>query len=487
MTMWNLSVLLLLTTLTIAAPAHAFFANPEALNGLTRKHDGSGCAACHLAAVQEYTSTISGPTRLRSGQSAIYSLTAAKTGVADNVNMGHTIAASDFPSPLSAVLALSTITGTGELIHNGDLGVFAKTSGGSATTPFRYTMPADAAVGSTHTIYAVSCLGWYDSWQHAANFVVTTSAGSVSTDLNGDGKSDMLWRNAQTGDVFRMIMNGFSVSAAGSVYSEPNTAWRVVADGDFNGDGTTDLLWRNSETGQVYVMPFSTMATPQPGGIVAVEPNSAWRIVQATDIDGDGKSDIVWWNSATGQVYAMLMNGASIAAQGFVYTEPDTQWNIVASGDFTGTGKANQLLWRHSGNGSVYRMTVMFSGGVFSQTGATVYQEPNASWRIVAAADFNGDGKSDILWRNASTGAVYMMVTGAAAATVWVEPNLAWNIMAVGDYGGDGKADILWRNADTGQVYMMAMNGTSISSAAMVYQEPSEAWRLLGPTEYAAQ
>ena len=33
------------------------------------------------------------------------------------------------------------------------------------------------------------------------------------------------------------------------------------------------------------------------------------------DVDGDGKSDIVWRNSSTGQVYLWIMNGISIANQ----------------------------------------------------------------------------------------------------------------------------------------------------------------------------
>jgi hypothetical protein len=81
-----------------------------------------------------------------------------------------------------------------------------------------------------------------------------------------------------------------------------------------------------------------------------------------------------------------------------------------------------------------------------------------------------------------------MLMNGAAIGpqgVVYTEPNLAWKIVAQGDYNGDGKADLLWRNETTGQVYMMLMNGLGIASQTMVYQEANTAWKLLGPWEYA--
>jgi len=47
------------------------------------------------------------------------------------------------------------------------------------------------------------------------------------------------------------------------------------------------------------------------------------------DYNGDGKADLLWQNTASGQVYMMLMNGFTIGSGALLYTEPDTQWKIV--------------------------------------------------------------------------------------------------------------------------------------------------------------
>jgi hypothetical protein len=262
-------------------------------------------------------------------------------------------------------------------------------------------------------------------------------------DINLDFKSDLLWRNVATGQIWRMFMNGFTYSGGAVVYTEPNTAWKVVADADFNGDGITDLLYRNDATGQVFMLLFDSSGLPSGGMVVYTEPSPNWKIVATPDLDGDGKADILWWNSATGQVFAQLMNGFSITSSNLVYAEPDTNWKIVAVGDFSGGGKRNQLLWRNQSTGLVFLMTVTAAGGVFTQTGQVIYNEPNTAWKIIAAADFNGDGRTDILYRNDATGQVYMFLMNgpviAGGAQVYAEANLDWKIVAVG-YNGDGRA-----------------------------------------------
>ncbi len=395
-----------------------------------------------------------------------FTLTVSKTGAGTgtvgssppDIDCGSTCAAS-FTSGTLVTLTASATSGS----------VFSGWSGSGCTGTSTCMVTMDAATSVT------------------ASFALVPIQASVS-DFNHDGRSDILYRNFTSGQIYRVFMNGTAITGEGPAYTEPNTAWKVVADADFNGDGVADLLWRNDTTGQVFLQPFNSSGMPNGGAIVYTEPSSAWKIISTPDFDGDGKADILWWNSTTGQLFAMLMNGTSVTSTSLFYTEPNTAWKVVATGDFAGSGTKNQLLWRNSTTGQVYLQTVTVASGVFSQSGAIIYTEPNTAWKIVAAADFNGDGKTDILWRNSSTGQVFMMLmnggTITSSAFVYTEPNAAWKIVATGDYDGNGRADVLWRNDSTGQVFMMLMNGLSIASSATVYNEPNTAWKVMGPWEY---
>jgi hypothetical protein len=73
-------------------------------------------------------------------------------------------------------------------------------------------------------------------------------------------------------------------------------------------------------------------ATVLPGSVIWTEPNVAWRILAIGDFDGDGKDDIIWRNSSTGQIFQMLMNGTAVKSSGMIYSEPNLAWKIVAGG-----------------------------------------------------------------------------------------------------------------------------------------------------------
>ena len=82
-------------------------------------------------------------------------------------------------------------------------------------------------------------------------------------------------------------------------------------------------------------------------------------------------------------------------------------------------------------------------------------------------SDFNGDGKSDILWQNTSTGQRVIWLMNGTTHTSTVNLGTvatSWGIAGSGDFNGDGKADILWQNSSSGQRLIWLMNGTGLIS-----------------------
>jgi len=77
----------------------------------------------------------------------------------------------------------------------------------------------------------------------------------------------------------------------------------------------------------------------------------------------------------------------------------DTNWLIHGLGDQTGDGRAD-LLWRHATSGALFLWT-MDGTTVVAQTylGAVV-----PDYAIVGTADYTGDGRTDMLWRHQTSG-----------------------------------------------------------------------------------
>jgi RHS repeat-associated protein len=322
---------------------------------------------------------------------------------------------------------------------------------------------------------------------NTVTMVLTTIAPQTKPfDLNGDGKSDIVFRNDQTGEVFLHTLNGLSVGPiSASITTLSDLNWRVVASGDFNGDGKADLLMQHAVTADatMYLMNGNTVLSST---VVYGGQNGSWRVVAAADFNNDGKADILYYNTQTFEVYVGLMNGTAVINHGSLGSPGTADWKIVAVADMDGDGKAD-IVWRHVTTGDVYVWRI---NGTTGLPGIGLGTVADLDWKIVGAADFNGDGSTDLLWHHNTTGLVFIWFlnngTFSSAAGVTTVSDLNWRIVGTGDYNGDGKADILFRHAVTGEVFVYLMNGATITSAGAVFTQPNLAWKVVGSNQGSA-
>ncbi len=304
---------------------------------------------------------------------------------------------------------------------------------------------------------------------------------TTSGDFDGDGKSDILWRNTNSGQAYIYQMNGLSVVTEGAVRNVSND-WKIFGAGDFSGDGKSDILWRNLNSGNTYIyqMNGSTVASE---GLVRTVSND-WKISGTGDFNGDGNSDILWRNLNSGDTYIYQMNGLTVASEGLVRTVSN-DWKISGTGDFNGDGKAD-LLWRNANTGSTY---IYLMNGTSITSEGDIRQVSN-DWVIAGIDDFNGDNKSDLLWRNNVTGQAYIYQMDGLTIkkegligepyTTSDHQQSYWSIAGTGDYNGDFKSDVLWRHTD-GTAYIWSMDGLALIGEGAIRQVDNS-WQIAVPS-----
>jgi Peptidase M10 serralysin C terminal/Bacterial pre-peptidase C-terminal domain/FG-GAP-like repeat/Peptidase M66 len=269
-------------------------------------------------------------------------------------------------------------------------------------------------------------------------------------DFNGDGRSDILWRNdsGQFTDWLGKTNGGFAANDANALTQVPGN-WHIVGTGDFNGDKFVDVLWRD-DSGTIGQWLGKT------GGGFTVDSHQInvstnWSVVDTGDFNGDGKADILW-RDTNGQIGDWLSNGSGgWTVNNASMAGVSTSWTVAGVGDFNGDGKSD-ILWRGP-NGEVGDWLSNGSGG-WTINNASVKTVAN-NWHVVGVGDFNGDGLSDILW-SSDTGQFGDWLGNSNgtftdnSANSMMNVSTDWHVAAVGDYNGDGIDDVLWRN-DNGQ------------------------------------
>ena len=345
----------------------------------------------------------------------------------------------------------STAMGDDGVLDDHDRGVFRYSMGfrnASFFTIMAYGEPAlqDYRVFSNPRInYCGSPCGIAEEADNARSMgqTVPVVAGTMVSrrrgDFDGDSFSDILWRNANTGEnqIWRSANSGTKLGIA--YVGSP--AWTIVGTGDYDGDGRNDVLWRHTGTGQNALWLGGNSTTQQAMPSV---PDQNWRVAGSGDFDGDGRDDILWRHAGTGANQVWRSGNAS--TQLAVAAVASSAWRVAGVADFNGDGR-DDLAWRNTltGANTIWRS----ANNTTQQALPTV---PDQNWSIAGVGDFDADGADDLLWRNASAGANQIWRSGNSTTqqAVLTVANAAWKVAAVGDFDGDGRSDVLWRNSGSG-------------------------------------
>ena len=244
---------------------------------------------------------------------------------------------------------------------------------------------------------------------------------------------------------------------------------------NFNGDSFSDILWQNA-SGQAAIWEMNG---------TNVDRRRIGRRQSWPELEGDRNRRLQRRRPFRHPVAERERPGRDLGDErdqcrsrgALVGANPGPSWKEIGTGDFNGDGKSD-ILWQNaSGQAAVWEMN-----GTNVIGGALVGANPGPSWKEIGTGDFNGDGKSDILWQNTSGQAAIWEMNGTniiGSALVGANPGPSWKEIGTGDFNGDGYSDILWQNT-SGQAAIWEMNGTNIIGSALVGANPGPSWKAIG-------
>jgi subtilisin-like proprotein convertase family protein len=376
--------------------------------------------------------------------------------------------------------------------------------------------------------------------------VGSTPLGLLLTDLDGDGKSEIITANNGTNSVsiLRNESAPKSVSFAAKLDVIVGNHPSALAAGDFDGDGLIDLAVANRDSGYISVLRNSSTAGKLALGSAATLQSSGGAVpvaVYVADIDLDGLPDVAAANEVTGglsifrntttdgsisfanaigvsvppftrSIHAADMDGdgspdimaVHLDSRTLTFHRNSSRPGVVsfaqASSLPTGAGPSDLLAVDLDGDGRVDLVTAnttanslsLFRNETVNPGTPSLVPKPDLpvsrSPDALAVGSLDGDGQVDLVFLTASVSPLSIRRNASAVGTIALASSVDFNLgaalsaCAVGDIDGDGKSDVVVTASGLNSSVIVLKNGTPSELSLVRDAQPSSQTLPFGTT-----